>query len=646
MHTTTIDIRPGTWAIFLIGALLCACTETPAYLTVDQVWSTTMSRFDKDASGDLSSEEFHIFKGMDPAALRFEQFDLDNDGLITIPELTAQFAAREPRPTVEGPKRSTARLGSDHKRDKNDGRGLVEFYAVTDRAGRLPGEGSPSRKPKRDGPPNIILVSLDTVRADHMSTYGYARPTTPFIDELAKKGTIFENAFSVGNESAYSHASMLTSRYPSEVAAPIYRDYVVPESETLLGEILQAYDYETAGFIAGGHVSDHFGFDQGFDTFNAETGFGSFWHTTTKALGWLDERTGEKPWFVMFHGYDAHRPYVSPAPFTHLFSEQIGTPLAEFLAKRGGESEKVYQRRYYPSADNAWIAHKSGVLMLEPESYDRLKYSGSFTKDSHVVTPQDVEHLQAHYDSMIAYADLQIGLFFADIAATGLLENTVVIITGDHGEDLLDHDFVNHRTALTDSCVHVPMIAIGPGFPPGTRNASLVDLLDVVPTVLHAVGAEPRADGHGKPLQTLLEPDATSRDAVFFEGVLSMVGIRTATHKLAIHHADLADPALPDTLSERPLKAPWMRLYNISVDPGETKNLLEDPDEDALAIAETLRQQVVDWRRATQVNQTRGDINALDPALRQELQEHGYWEMGLENTEEEPSSPEAEAEAP
>jgi len=643
MQTTTTDIRTGTWAICLLGSLLSSCTDPPAYFNVDEVWTMTMSRFDKDASGDLDSEEFHIFQGMDPAALRFEQFDLDNDSRLTVTELAAQLTAREPRPLVDKPHKSTARLGSDFNRDRNDGAKRVEFYEVRERDGRVPGYGNERRKPKRSGPPNIILVSLDTVRADHMSLYGYPRPTTPFLDALAQKGTVFENAFSVGNESAYSHAAMLTSRYPSEVAAPIYRDYVVPESETLLGEILQAYGYETAGFIAGGHVSDHFGFDQGFDTFSAEVGFASFWHTTAKALGWLDERTGEKPWFLMVHGYDAHRPYVAPAPFTHLFSEQIGTPLAEFLAKRGGESEKVYKRRYYPSADNAWIAHTSGVVMLEPESYDRLKYSGSFTKDSQIVTSEDVEHLQAHYDSMLAYADLQIGLFFADVAASGLLENTIVLITGDHGEDLLDHDFINHRTALTDSCVHVAMIAIGPGFPAGTRNASLVDLLDIVPTALFAAGAEARADGHGQPLQSFVAPDGVGRDAVFFEGVLSMLGIRTATHKLAIHHTNLTDPALADTLSARPLKAPWMRLYDLTTDPRETTNLLDDPDEHALAVAETLRTRIVEWRRETQVNQTRGDIEKLDPALRQELKEHGYWEMGLDDTEEAPESPEPEA---
>jgi len=585
----------------------------------------TVSRFDKDNSGDIQPEEFHLFQGIDPSSLQFPQFDLNTDGAITAEELAAQLSNREPRPTID----TKERRG---KGQKDEGP-FVEFFAVKERPGRVPGQNTPKPRSKRDGPPNILLISLDTVRADHMSTYGYARPTTPFIDAMAQKGAVFNQAFSVGNESAYSHASMLTSRYPSEVAAPVYRDYVIPETETLLGEILQAYGYETAGFIAGGHVSDHFGFDQGFDTFSAEKGFASFWHTSSKALGWLDERSGEKPWFMMLHGYDAHRPYVAPAPFTHLFSEQVGSPLSEFLIKRGGASEMVYQRRYYPNANHAWISHKSGVVMLEPESYDRLKYSGAFTKNSVPVTDQDVAHLQAHYDSMIAYADLQIGLFFADIAESGHLDNTLILITGDHGEDLLDHDFVNHRTALTDSCVRVAMIAVGPGFTPGSRHDTLVDLLDIVPTVLQAAGAEPRAGAHGTALQDLVAPEPPARDAVFFEGVLNMVGIRTTTHKLAIHHADLTDPELPQKLSERPLRGSSIKLYDLTVDPGETKNLLEDPDEASVKVAEALRTRIVEWRKNTAVTKARGDLNKIDAELRQELQDHGYWEMGEEPTD-------------
>jgi arylsulfatase A-like enzyme len=477
--------------------------------------------------------------------------------------------------------------------------------------------------PPSPGRPNILLVSFDTVRADHLSVYGSPRDTTPNLARLAASGVVFDRAFSQGNESAYSHAAIFTGRYASEVASPVYETYAVPPDALLVPEVLKLSGYHTAAFVAGGHVTDGFGFDQGYDHFESEVGFASFFDTGPKALKWMAAQDGSAPWFLFLHSYDAHRPYTKPGPWSHLYSGGPGSPLAEQIVSVPSLSELVVDGRYFPGVRPAFFQHPSGELILSPSTYDAVRAQMKDT-DGVEVTAADHQHVQDHYDASLAYADLLLGAFLADAEAAGRLENTVVVVLSDHGEDLLDHGYMNHRTGLYDSCTHVPLIVSGPGFPAGKRVDGLVDALDLAPTLLALAGAVPPAGLRGRDLRDVVAGTAPTRDAVFSEGVMDMIAVRTATHRLVYHHAPLADPGYADTLAAAPLDATHFTLYDLAADPGETTDRVADP---ALAgVVHDLRDRLVAWRRGLAQGTHVLPQDQVPKAMADQLREHGYWE--------------------
>jgi arylsulfatase A-like enzyme len=471
--------------------------------------------------------------------------------------------------------------------------------------------------------PNILLISLDTVRADHLSAYGAAHATTPNIDRLAQHGVVFEHAFSQGNESAYSHATLFTGLYPSEVASPVYETYGVPDSATLLPEVLRLYGYETAGFIAGGHVSEGFGFNQGYDHFESQVGFASFWDTAPEAEDWLEARSGDKPWFVFLHSYDAHRPYMKPGPWNHLFSGGPGGRIAEQITAVSNLSELVVDGEYFPEVQPSYFMHPSGEMIMSTSTYDAVRQRMRDT-DGMRVTDEDRAHVQAHYDGSVAYADLLLGAFLAKGEDQGWLSDTVIVLVSDHGEDLLDHGYMNHRTGLFDSCIRVPTIVSGPGFGEGKRVGGIVDALDIAPTILALAGATPPAGLPGRDLREVASGAAPPRGATFAEGVMDMVSVRTDTHKLVYHHAPLADAGYIATLEAAALDTSHFSLYDLAADPGEQRELLAAGE--GAAVAAELRSQLVAWRRSLTQGTHAVPQSAIDPAVADQMRKHGYWE--------------------
>lgn len=475
--------------------------------------------------------------------------------------------------------------------------------------------------------PNILLVSFDTVRADRLSMYGGPNDTTPNLARLADEGVVFERAFSQGNESAYSHATLFTGRYPSEIAAPVYETYAVPEDAEMLPEILKIYGYRTAGFIAGGHVSEGFGFAQGYDQFSSEVGFASFYDTAPKAVDWLAEQDGDAPWFVFLHSYDAHRPYTKPGGWNHLFTSTPGTTVAEQLSALSNLSELVVDGHYFPEIEPTYFRHPSGEMILDPSTYDRTRARLKDT-DGITVTDVDREHIQDHYDGSIAYADLLLGEFLAKAEDMGALDNTVVIVLSDHGEDLLDHGYMNHRTGLFESCIHVPTIISGPGFSSGTRVSGMIDARDIASTVLALAGATPPSGLTGRDLRAVAVGSAPPLAAVFSEGVMDMVSVRTETHKLVYHHAPLAVAGYADTLASAPLDAEHFSLFDLRTDPSEKVDVVAtQPD-----VAKALRDQLVAWRRGLRSGTYELPQEQVDPAMADQMRKHGYWEATSNET--------------
>jgi arylsulfatase A-like enzyme len=407
----------------------------------------------------------------------------------------------------------------------------------------------------------------------------------------------------------------------------------------LASEALQAYGYQTAMFSAGGHVTPEFGFDQGWDHASAEEGFASLYDTGPAALAWIAATargqaaradaagaattgaTGEeRPWFVFLHGYDAHRPYTRPGPWDHAFAEGPGSPVAELMASSPCISEMVFGDTFFPELTPGWFTHPGGAQILAPESYARLEAPPPGTARV-AITAADRQHVQDHYDGALLYADTLLGQILATLEARGDLDNTVIVALSDHGEDLLDHGFMNHRTCLTDSCTRVPLVAWGPGFTPGAEVSALVDARDVAATLFALARVTPPAGSGGRDLRAVARGEQPV-DAVFAEGVMDMVSVRTATHRLVYRDAPLAAPDYLDVLRAAALDGPQFELFDLRAAPGEHTDVHRDDP----ATTAHLRDALVTWRSGI----ARGAYTLAPDAVSAEtvasLKAHGYWD--------------------
>ena len=347
----------------------------------------------------------------------------------------------------------------------------------------VPSVGSSSNsKPK-----NVILMVLDTVRAESLGLYGYARDTSPNLASLASRGILFDRAFSTAPWTAPSHASLFTGRWPHELS--IGWDRPLDRSYPTLAEVLASRGYATAGFVANTtYCSYETGLDRGFDHYEdydvtirgvllcsslvertlnfahkhpalarwlGDDGRSSgdrkdAARINRDFLGWLDGRGRDSsPFFAFLNFYDAHHPYLSPDPGSG----------AAFGRKPGSAREFRLLKTW-------WERDKQGIK------------------------PDDVELARDSYDRCIAYLDGQLGLLFGDLDRRGILENSVVIVTADHGEHLGERRLFGHGCSVYRPELHVPLLIVAPGVvPEGRRIERPVSLRDVPSTVLDAIGA-------------------------------------------------------------------------------------------------------------------------------------------------------------
>jgi membrane-anchored protein YejM (alkaline phosphatase superfamily) len=293
-------------------------------------------------------------------------------------------------------------------------------------------------------PRNLVLISLDTLRADRLGAYGYARPTSPEIDHrLAAQGTVFTHAYSTYPGTGGSHASILTGLYPCAVV-PDLAQPIHPRAATL-AELLRAAGYETAAFTEDGYVIAAHGFARGFGSFVEGTSAlvteptGQADKTFARALDWV--RARRAPWFAFLHTYQVHYPYAPP-----------------------------------------------------PGYLERVLGSGpADTSDS------------ARYDAEIRYTDELLAKFLAGLDQLGATQNTLVVLLADHGEQFGEHGLTLHGNSLYDELLHVPLIMRAPGLvPAGLRADMPVDMTDVMPTVLDLLQLPPAQWTNGRSLVPLL----------------------------------------------------------------------------------------------------------------------------------------------
>jgi hypothetical protein len=320
--------------------------------------------------------------------------------------------------------------------------------------------GRPPARPAPRERPDIVLVSLDTVRPDHLSGNGYRRPTSPDLDRLAAEGVVFERCTAQAPWTLPSHMSLFTSLLPSDNGVDNLGTVLDPALATL-PELLAAEGYRTAGIVNDAQMRAHWGFARGFDTWQeyaADTPEGAADRITARALEWLGQPRTSEPRFLFLHYYDAHDPYEAPAEFRRRFGVEIDGRRARELC----------------------FAHRSPAQGPAP--------------------PAVVQQIEAAYDAEIAALYHQLGRLFA-----ALDPETLVVVFSDHGECFGEHGWMLHGATLTEPDVGAVLIVRPPRSWRVTprRVAAPVALLDVAPTLLACGGAAPHPQFTGVDLTPL-----------------------------------------------------------------------------------------------------------------------------------------------
>jgi arylsulfatase A-like enzyme len=362
---------------------------------------------------------------------------------------------------------------------------LSATFALVSACPAPPAEDPPTA---RDDRPDVVLVVIDTLRRDHLSAYGYAKPTSPRLAELAKSSVVFDHAIAASSWTEPSTASLLTGLYPPRHGAHEYAR--VPAAATLLSEVLHAAGWKTGGVSGNPNASPQFGFDQGFDSFefsgNEEAReYPDVAELVAKARAFLQKARASAPAaprFCYLHVMNVHGPYRAPPQYRARFVE---TPVEDF-----------------PFQNEIWKE------ILRKGRLERRKD----------VTPAKLHDLAARYDGAIAYTDEVIGGFVGELLAGDGGKNTLVVVTADHGEELFDHGGFGHGFTLHHEVVDVPLLIRLPGGEGGgARIADSVSLVDVAPTLLDRLGllgTQPDGKfGDGLSLLPLLDGGKIERDA-------------------------------------------------------------------------------------------------------------------------------------
>jgi len=322
----------------------------------------------------------------------------------------------------------------------------------------------------RDDRPNILLVILDTARADRFPWQGYAKPTAPRLAELARDGAVYTQAFSPGPWTVPAHASLFTGQYPS-----LHRtdcgSLRLPDEAATLAETLRASGYRTIGYTANPWIGKGYNFHQGFDTYvetwrdvpdqSEDTGATITNERVIRWLRWRQENreARRQPFFLFINYFEPHLPYHPPEP------------------------ERT--RLIGPGADPRRVARLS--RLSHPEEM-------RFIMGISDLDGEDLALLNALYDGEIAYVDRKVGEILDTLRGLGILDRTVIAVAGDHGENIGDHGMMDHKLSVHDTLLHVPLLLrYPPRVPPGQVVPAAVQLHDLHPTILALAGVPPPA---------------------------------------------------------------------------------------------------------------------------------------------------------
>jgi arylsulfatase A-like enzyme len=473
--------------------------------------------------------------------------------------------------------------------------------------------------------PNVLLFLLETTRADHLSCYGYHRRTTPNIDGLAAEGALFERYYVQAPFSGPSKASLHTGLYPHHHGVRTHPQEI-SSKVTTLAEVLRERGYATGGFASGVFMGPEFGYHRGFMTyeclgtpFDARRfatnlrGLDLFFHKLTpwyltkraryevvdatngvdRVLDWIDN-VDDRPFFCLFELNEPHNDYDPPAPFDTLFvaRDPDYTLMSDFKTRKLSLYDMVYD--------------------LESQGY----------------TEKDIEHTIGLYDGEIAYVDHAIGRVADALRDRGILDETIVLVTSDHGENFGEHGTYFAHTQLYESAIHVPLVLRYPPVVEPTKVETLAQEVDVFPTVLDLAGIEnaepvdgesfgPALKGEGQVEErTLFAEDNILKDPRLMEYERYRVYLPGVEGKWRMaRKGDWKLIRIPNP------EGTIFELYNVAEDPLERTNLVEEKPE---KLAE-LKAELDAWMADDQAGNRQIDPAAVE-RMKEDLKALGYIE--------------------
>ncbi len=433
-------------------------------------------------------------------------------------------------------------------------------------------------------PINVVLISIDTLRPDHLGTYGYERITSPRIDAIAKTGVVFENAFSQSPKTGPSHMTMMTGLFPETHGVRNLGDEPnlrLSDSIPVLAELLKKANYQTAAFTGGAHVGKELGFDRGFDVFEVGGGVQGIFQKAIDQAEQMSKRPD--PFFLFVHTFEVHDPYVPPVKYQEWndpsYQGDIFSSRRELKTAAGDQWQKQ---------------HELFWSKVDPER------------------PGDIQRLQDLYDGSIKLTDELVGLLSDRLAAFGELDNTLFIIVSDHGEEFYEHEGFLHE-ALFNEVLRVVFVAKLPkdrSTQSAQRIAQPVRLVDLTPTVLRFLDLPTPELQQGVDLLPLLRGESTDElRPIYAQWPRSfMYSLETGGWKLIQkEHEEGVDEM----------------LFEMSNDPGEKSSLLEAKPEPATRLRE----------RLTEIREVSKKLNSLfgtgaeapmSEELRKQLESLGY----------------------
>ncbi len=453
-------------------------------------------------------------------------------------------------------------------------------------------EGAFTKKkvPKRR--PNVLIYLIDTLRADHLGCYGHTEKTTPNIDRLARDGVVFERTYAQAPWTKASTASIFTSNYPTTHGASTKMDGVISPDCVTIAEVLKENGYYTGGFIANAWVDPEFGFGQGFDEYHkmkdlvegvdaggkrslrAE-------HINGVVFPWLEKHKDE-PFFLYIHSVDPHDPYAPAHPFD------------DFNPKYEGI-----------------ITGSTGQLR-------------SFETQKPKLSEGDLAQLEGLYDGEIRYNDHHIGRLMEKLESLGILDDTIVIITSDHGEEFADHGSYLHGKNLYESMIRIPFVMRCPGWlPKNMRIGAMVQSIDIMPTVLEILDIDIPTEAQGKSTVPLLEGKTNRIHDFVFSERTDGSSKNPEYYILTAISERLKLITYPSGRNRRYNRHGFTKeLFNLESDPGEREDLAKQ-EVDFVKVAQGKLDKWLEWQDESKMSQP-VEPPVIDEETIRELKALGY----------------------